>query len=198
MNKKVSILVLAAGGSKRMKKTKQLLPWGKDSLIEHVLSNAISSVANQTYVLLGAEIDAIRTRIEDLPVHIVENKEWESGIGNSIAVGVQAILKQESPEAILIMLCDQPKIDTTYINLLIEQLIENIDELKIVGTQYGSRIGVPAIFSPDLFADLTTLKSDKGAAQLIADNSQYAMSIEPMGKEKDLDTWQDYIGFRPE
>ena len=198
MRKNVSILILAAGASSRMKKTKQLLPWGKHSLIEHVLTNAIASDAGKQYVLLGAQTDAIRTRIEDLPVQIIENKDWESGMGKSIAVGVQAILKQGNPEAILILLCDQPLIDTSYINLLIQKLMENIDEFKIVGTQYRSRIGVPAIFSPDLYDELTTLKSDRGAAQLIADNSQFAISIDPKGKERDIDTWQDYIDLRPE
>ncbi len=198
MRNNVSILILAAGASSRMKKTKQLLPWGKHSLIEHVLANAIASDAGKQYVLLGAQTDAIRTRIEDLPVQIIENKDWESGMGKSIAVGVQAILKQGNPEAILILLCDQPLIDTSYINLLIQKLMENIDEFKIVGTQYRSRIGVPAIFSPDLYDELTTLKSDRGAAQLIADNSQFAISIDPKGKERDIDTWQDYIDLRPE
>ena len=198
MSKYVSILILAAGASTRMTRTKQLLPWGRYTLIEHVLKNAISSEASNQYVLLGAEIDAIRTKIEDLPVHIIENKEWESGLGNSIAVGVQAILKKENPDAIVIMLCDQPLIDTPYINFMIHKLVENIDDLKIVGTQYGSRIGVPAIFSSELFSELTALKSDKGAAQLIADNFQFAIAIDPEGKEKDMDTWQDYIGLCPE
>ena len=197
MSKHLSILILAAGASTRMKKTKQLLPWGEHTLIEHVLANAISSDAKNIYVLLGAHSEAIRNRIQSQPVNIVENKDWTSGLGKSIAIGVRSILQQENPEGILIMLCDQPLIDSPYINRMLRKLSESGDEIKIIGTQYGSKIGVPAIFSPALYHELVHLETDRGAAQLIADNIQNTVSIDPAGKEKDMDTWQDYIGLRP-
>ena len=197
MNFDVSILILAAGASTRMKKIKQLLPWGDQSLIEHLVRVATTSDAKNNYLLLGAYADQIRPQIQNLPVDIVENKEWDKGLGHSIAIGVHTILDRENPDAILVMLGDQPYIDTAYINLLIQKFVEKDSTVVIVGTQYKSKIGVPAIFSPSLYEDLLNLDSDKGAATLIANNLQSTIAVDPKGKERDMDLWEDYIEMRP-
>ena len=198
MSPEVSILILAAGASKRMQKLKQLLPWGDQSLIEHVIKTAISSKATNCHLLLGANKEEIRSKIKGLAVDVIENDEWEKGMGKGIAKGVQFILEKERPDAILIMLCDQPLIDSDYINQLKESFIENIAIIKIVGTRYKSKIGVPAIFSSSLFHELQRLDDIEGASKLIADNALHCISIDPQGKERDMDTWDDYINMRPE
>ena len=197
MNFDLSILILAAGASTRMKKIKQLLPWGNRLLIEHVVETAIKSRAKNNYLLLGANAAAIRSQMQDLAVTIIENEEWDKGIGHGIATGVRGILDRENPDAILILLCDQPYIDTSYIDLLIEKFIERDSRSVIVGTSYESKIGVPAIFSSSLYKDLLQLDSDKGAAMLIANNLDNTIAINPKGKERDMDLWQDYIEMRP-
>ena len=121
MNKHISILILAAGASTRMQRVKQLLPWGKHSLIEHVVNNANSSKAKKCYLLLGSNIERIRPLVQNLQVETLENKKWDQGLGKSISVGVEAILKKEDPDAILIILGDQPFVDETYLNKLIEK-----------------------------------------------------------------------------
>ena len=173
------------------------MPWGDQSLIEHIVNVATISKAKNNYLLLGAHADQIRTQIQQLPIIVVENKEWNKGLGRGIATGVRTILKRENPDAILIMLGDQPYIDSTYINLLIQKYIDNDSSIDIVGTQYETKIGVPAIFSPGLFEDLLLLDTDKGAAALIADNIASTIAVDPKGKERDMDIWEDYIEMRP-
>ena len=198
MSGHTSILIMAAGASSRMQKIKQLLPWGELTLIEHMVEAAIESEAKSCYVLLGAHKEKIHPKIKSLAAEVIENENWEKGMGNGIAKGVQAILQKERPEAILIMLCDQPLIDTAFIDQLIKGFLKNKDRIRIVGTRYNSKIGVPAIFSSSLFNDLLSLDSEGGAAQLIADHISHTIAIDPRGKERDMDTWDDYIELRPE
>ena len=120
MNGNASILIMAAGASTRMQKIKQLLAWGERSLIEHVVEVAHSSEAKRCYVLLGAHKEEIYSKIKNLTAEVIENDDWEKGLGNGITKGVQAILQGERPDAILIMLCDQPFVDVAYINKLID------------------------------------------------------------------------------
>ena len=85
---KVGAILLAAGASRRMGRAKQLLPFNGTTLIRHICQEVLKSNCERLIVVLGANSDLIRPEIQDLPVHIVLNKDWEHGMGGSIATGV--------------------------------------------------------------------------------------------------------------
>ncbi len=195
MTTQVSILILAAGASTRMKQVKQLLSWGDSSLLEHVVKVAHSSRAQDVYVVLGAHHQLIRQELEGVNASVFVNRDWKTGMGSSIATGVKGILQTEHPQAILILLCDQPLIDKEYIN----QLIDSFEDQKkgIIGTVYASKIGVPALFSAAYFKELSELRSDRGAWSIIAGHSDDCTGLDPKGKARDLDWESDYQDLHP-
>ncbi|PKP39963.1 MAG: hypothetical protein CVT96_11180, partial [Bacteroidetes bacterium HGW-Bacteroidetes-13] len=81
-------VILAAGEAKRMGKTKQLLPWGKHTLIEHAIEQHLKSKVSEVYVVLGADAENIKNTIEKLPIQLLENPDWQLGLGSSIATVV--------------------------------------------------------------------------------------------------------------
>ncbi|MGB5463543.1 MAG: NTP transferase domain-containing protein, partial [Aureibaculum sp.] len=81
-------LLLAAGASKRMGKPKQLLAWGKETLIEHQI-HVLLATNNKVSVVLGAYSDKISEVIKKFPIEIYTNKDWENGMGTSISYGLK-------------------------------------------------------------------------------------------------------------
>ncbi len=188
---KIVILILAGGKGSRMGGIKQLLPWKGSTLLENAIKQAKMSNAAKTIVVLGAHTTEIKSKIKDPNILVVENQQWESGLGTSISCGVKYIQRNQINAAgVMILLADQPLIDTAYINKMIDAF--NKSSNGMVTTNYGIREGVPAVFDQRFFLELQALDQDFGARELIKKNSQLNLSIHPEGKALDIDTHEDY------
>ncbi|MCC5636883.1 nucleotidyltransferase family protein [Nostoc sp. CHAB 5844] len=187
----VGLIVLAAGASTRMGTPKQLLKYGKQSLINYIVEVAIASVCHPIIVVLGAYAERIQPEIDLLPVHIVENPLWHQGMSTSIRLGVEALnVINPDAEAVIIMLCDQPLVSTQLVNQLLK--VYQTNHQLIVASEYGSTVGVPALFHRALFAKLTNLSGVAGAKQIIKNYAQEVLAIPFPEGLIDLDTPQDY------
>ena len=191
-NKEVAIIILAAGKSSRMgNEIKQLLAWKQTTLLESTIIQAQNSLANDVYVVLGAYEESIKNIVNVHDSFCVYNKEWEKGMGSSIATAMKTI-KQKKIEydAILIMLSDQPLIDSEYLNKIIKCWKINKD--RIIATDYKGRAGVPAIFTEKYFKELNKLDDDFGAKEILKQHRQMLICLDPEGKEIDIDNWHAY------
>ena len=192
---KIIALILAAGNSSRMGEAKQLLPWTKNTLLGNAIEVANNSNIDKVFVVLGAEAQRIQEETVPRNYAVILNKNWQEGLGSSISAGILGVLNSKTkPNAILIMLADQPFIDKTYLNTLIGHY--KAKEGKIIATQYGSKMGVPALFDQSFFLALQELKGDEGASQLISRNKDSCFGVDPGKKATDLDTPEDYTTFK--
>ena len=73
-------MVLAAGESKRMGKSKLLLPYGEKTIIETVIGSVIQSKLDDVLVVLGAYRERIEKKIKDFSVKTVINPNFKSGM----------------------------------------------------------------------------------------------------------------------
>lgn len=188
---KVSILILAAGTSSRMNTPKQLLPIGTKTLLGSSIEQAIKSEASCVFCVLGASYERIKREIEVYNIEIIHNTKYLSGISSSIVCGIKHILSK-SNNPILIMLADQPKIDSEYINKLIAVFLENPE--FIVASKYSDTFGVPAIFPSYTFGQLLELKGDRGAKALLNADKTTVIALENPNIS-DIDTPKDYQDF---
>ena len=186
---KIAVLILAAGKATRMKKIKQLLPVGSQTLLEIALATAEQTQADQIFCVLGANSDLIRAQIQNSKVKFIDNKDFESGLGSSIKVGVLTLEKQGF-EAVLIMLGDQPKITPSYVNALITSF-KNEPEF-IHASNYIGKNGVPAIFHKNYFPQLVNLQGDTGAGRLLNDTKIPVKTSKLKVDLIDIDTEEDY------
>ena len=164
---KIGILILSAGASTRMGSAiKQLLPWGDTTLLGNAIACAKRLPCKTVTVVLGCHADLIQKKIRDEEVQIVYNENWASGLGTSISSGIKALTKNNIEyEAVLILFVDQPFIDTSYLNLLINNYLNH--DKGIIATNYFNRAGVPAIFDKIYFPELENLNADYGARDLL-------------------------------
>jgi molybdenum cofactor cytidylyltransferase len=182
-------LILAAGGSSRLGRPKQLVQAQGKSLLEQAISNALETSLQQVYVVLGAQFEQMEASVRHLPVGIIRNRQWEKGIGSSISAGVDSILREGKYDAVLIMLCDQLHINTAHLQALIDAYLHK--KVSIVATAYGKQMGVPVLFDQKLFSQLEKLTGDMGAKKLLQQHIDNLHSIQFEQAIVDIDTPED-------
>jgi molybdenum cofactor cytidylyltransferase len=195
LNLEVGIIVLAAGSSSRMGQSKQLLLIDDESLLLRTVKAALALTAEKTAVVLGASEKKHRAAIEHLPVEVVCNEHWKTGMGSSLKAGLNFLLdKSPDMDGIVVLVCDQPFLTAEHIRKLIQ--IHQQTNKPIVASAYAQTSGVPVFFSKPIFKQLLDLKDDQGAKKILRENTdQVALVDFPMG-EIDLDTPEDYDRFQ--
>jgi molybdenum cofactor cytidylyltransferase len=187
----IGIILLAAGASRRLGKPKQLLPYNGQSMLQHNMNIASDSLAKQVIVVLGANAEAILSRINLEKVHIVINKDWEEGMASSIRRGLNELIKTSpSSEGGIVMVCDQPYVTTSLLNNLVTAYQET--GKPIIACSYENTFGPPVFFHKSMFPQLFQLKGDTGARKII---QKYAndVGIIPFPKGNiDIDTPSDF------
>ena len=159
---KIAVLILAAGEASRMKRPKQLLSWKQTTLLNHSIETVSNLDNAASFVVLGAHKDDIMPTINNSSVTVLYHENWQQGMGTSISFGVKSIESYGDFEAILIVLADQPLVNSSYLESLIQTYMSS--EKGIVASQYAdTKLGVPVVFSNTYFKLLMQLKEDKGA-----------------------------------
>ena len=133
--------------------------------------------------------------MENDPVHLVHNPEWQEGMGSSIRAGVIALQQTDVskfPDSVLILLCDQPLITAAHLNLLITQFYLHKNSI-VVATSYAAIQGVPAIFDKSLFITLAKLPGNRGAQWLFKQYENQLTVVPFEGAAIDVDTEEDYL-----
>jgi len=184
----VTGIVLAAGGSQRMGKPKQLLAWKGTSLIRYTVSTVINSGLDQVIVVIGASEDQIRDELNDFPIEIISNPEWEAGQSTSVQAAISAI-SPNSGSAIF-FLVDQPYLSQSIIHSMVERHAESL--APIIAPIIAGQRGNPVLFDRITFQDFHSLQGDVGGRKLF---SRYQVSWIEWFDEAlllDIDTDEDY------
>jgi molybdenum cofactor cytidylyltransferase len=187
---KIGGILLAAGGSSRMGRPKQLLNFQGKTLLRILAETLAGTLCRPLVAVLGAETERSTAELDGLPISICVNENWQSGMSSSIKSGIRQILDIESEiNAVIIALCDQPHVTSDDIARLISAFTDS--RLPIVAAGYNDTVGVPALLSRAMFDDLCRLEGDKGARELIRKNPECVLTI-PMEKAAiDIDTPDD-------
>ncbi|TBN06341.1 nucleotidyltransferase family protein [Hyunsoonleella flava] len=188
----IAIAILAAGASKRMGSPKQLLKWGETTLLQHSIKTCKNTVAKEVFTVLGANHEVIASGIEDESLPLVFNKEWEQGLGKSIASASKFLLNSNKIfEGILIVLADQPFVTTSFLDEMMNQF--NPNSKDIIATSYNSsKCGVPVLFDKAYFKELSDLSGDDGAKSILEKHITSVQVIAPDFENTDIDTKEDY------
>jgi molybdenum cofactor cytidylyltransferase len=192
MNKEIAIIILAAGSSSRMGQPKQQLVIADKPLLVRSIETALNVGTGKVVVVLGSEAPAHRVLLQELPVDIVLNQNWQNGMGSSIKAGLKFLI-ETFPEmkAVIVMVCDQPLLKPAHLQALISKYEET--GKPVVSSAYAHTLGVPALFDHSQFEKILQLQDDRGAKQLL--DHEQAENIDFPDGAVDLDTPEDYNAF---
>jgi len=188
--------LLAAGESSRLGQPKQLLSFRGEPLVRHVARQALDSRLASLTVVVGHHAADVTDALAGLPVTIVENPAYAQGQSTSLRAGLLNVSRESS--AALILLVDQPFVDTA----LIDQLIALFEEsgALIVAPQHAGQRGNPVIFDNSLLPELLTVVGDTGAREVIKRHRErlHTLELSDARAFQDVDTWDDYRRLAPE
>ena len=193
-NSLIGAVVLAAGKSTRMGEPKQLLPLNGRPLLEHTLANLRNVKLNEIVVVLGCDADAVWKRVDLHGIKVVENKNYEKGMGNSLGIGVSALA--EATDGALIVLADQPFVRPETYEWLIDQYRQSDAEI-VIPTYRGFR-GNPVLLDRSVFPEVMALSGDVGCRAIFGDHSSgiAKVAVDDIGIVLDIDTKDDFARLR--
>jgi len=183
----VTGLVLAAGGSRRLGRPKQLLPYRGTTLLGWTLATARDCGFDQLLVTLGGAAEAVRRQVDLTGVQVLDNPEYGTGCGTSVSSGVRAI--DPAADGLVLLLGDQPGVTAESVR----RLVEAAGEAPIGVSRYADGLGHPFWFGRQVFGDLTTLHGDKAVWKLLHSGRHPVTQVRRDGTVPiDVDTWEDY------
>ena len=188
---RVAGVLLAAGGSRRLGRPKQLLEWRGEALVCRAARAALEAGVDELVVVTGAQREAVAAALEGLDVRLIGNARWQDGIGSSIAAGAGAV---PHSDAVLLLLTDQPGVDAGLLSQLMGAMREGH---RRVACRYGGVLGVPALFSdPADLEELRSLSGDRGASSLLRHNPSLVHGIPAEQAACDIDVESDWTRWQ--
>ncbi len=180
-------LVLGAGGSKRLGRPKQLLPFRGGTLLGHVVATARGCGFDQTVVAIGGAAEDVRAGVDLSGARVVVNQAYGEGCSSSIAAALAVV--DPRCEVLVLMLGDQPGVTAG----TVAALLAGRGDAELAVCRYDDGRGHPIAFARSVFGDLASLHGDKGVWRLLDRGGDAVAEVRvPGAVPLDVDTPEDY------
>lgn len=188
----LACVVLAAGGSRRLGRPKQLVAHRGEPLVRHALRAACASPVDHVGVVIGCEAPAVARALGASRATVLRNPAWDRGLSTSLHVAVR-FARARGADALLLMLCDQPGVTHVHLARLCATFRVRCGPVL---SRYGEALGVPALASAAQYDALLALSGDRGAAAVLRRVPGLAVIDLPEGAF-DVDTEADVARLSP-
>lgn len=197
----IPAVVLAAGKSSRMGRTKALLPLGSsgETFLGRIIRVLREGGADAIVVVIGGDAAAVRASLprDAVDLSSVENPRYEEGQLSSLLVGLAAIeQRHDNVEAVMVTLVDLPLISAATVRAVREAFLAN-PGAPLVRPRRGERHGHPVIFNRTIFGELRRSDPSKGAKPVVHAHAaeEVNVDVDDQGSFIDIDTPEDYERF---
>ncbi|MET7783291.1 MULTISPECIES: nucleotidyltransferase family protein [Streptomyces] len=187
----VAGLLLAAGGGRRLGgRPKALLEHRGRPLVEYAVGVLRAAGCTRVHVVLGARADAVRERARLDGCVLVDNPDWEHGMGSSLRAGLGS-LAGTGARAALVSLVDQPGIGPRAVARV---LAAHQDDTSLVSAAYDGVRGHPVLFGAAHWAGVAaSATGDRGARAYLKEHEAAITLVEcgDVAEPFDIDTEDD-------
>ncbi len=200
----IAAIVLAAGQSKRMGKSKLLLPWDGTTVIGKVLST-LEKLDFHPILVVSSNQEDLLEYLSGFPVEVVFNPDSEIGeMLSSVQVGMLSLLAKtgnqdgdaEGIEAAMIVLGDQPQIESYIVQELIDSY--RTTAIEIIVPSYQMHRGHPWLIGKSLWDEVFKIPANETLRDFLHRNKRRILhiSVDTPSILQDLDTPEDYKRFQ--
>jgi len=187
----ISLIVLAAGESTRMKENKLLLKIDGETLIEHVVRSAKGSSVDEVVVVLGYEATKTKEHLAKLDCKFAVNENYMKGQSESVKVAFSAV--SSNAEAVMILPADVALIDRESINRVVEEYRRSKSRIVIASHQQQS--GHPILLDRALFPEVSKIDEDTQGLKAVINRHRAEIEYVEVGTENvliDIDTREEF------
>ncbi|AQS66737.1 NTP transferase domain-containing protein [Streptomyces pactum] len=187
----VAGLLLAAGGGRRLGgRPKALLEHRGRPLVEHAIAALRTAGCARVHVVLGARAEDVRARAALDGCVVVDNPDWEQGMGSSLRAGLGS-LAGTGMRAALVSLVDQPGIGA---RAMARVRAGYLDESSLASAAYAGARGHPVLLGAAHWAGVSaTATGDRGARAYLREHEAEIALVEcgDVARPYDIDTEAD-------
>lgn len=184
-------VVLAAGESRRMGQLKALLPFGEQTVVEHVLQPLLHAALAEVAVVLGHRAADIATVLQRWPVHILHNPHYLQGMTTSVQVALRDL--SPIPDAYMLALVDQPHVSVQLVQQLLTTFCHTHKGLVI--PTYAGKRGHPIVLAATYREEILALGPEQGLNVVTRGHPEDTVEI-PVAYDdilRDMDYPEDYV-----
>ena len=171
-------IILAAGISSRLGRTKQLLEIDGQMLLAKTIATALASQLDRVVLVLGHESDrilaALGDRLKDRRIVVTVNERYREGMSSSLKHGL--LMVGDAFPSIMVILADHPFLDAGTIDLLLDKFRSSDKDICV--PCFGGRQGVPVSFSSRFYNDIMNIRGDMGARNIVRENPECTLEVE--------------------
>jgi molybdenum cofactor cytidylyltransferase len=174
-------VILAAGGSLRLGRPKQLLSVAGETLLARASRFVAATRPGKTVAVLGSHAERMCGQLAGAMA--VFNPDWATGMASSLQVAADALAGRTHP--VLVVIVDQLALDEAHL----WRLLAAHDGSRDTVTAYGDAMGIPAVLRAATLMRATALEGDMGFRALWQDTLPQTVRADAFAE--DLDTEVD-------
>ena len=190
---RIGIVVLAAGGSTRLGRPKQHIPYRGATLLRHAAQIALDAALGPVLVVLGADAAACTLQLDGLNVRALVHAGWREGLGSTIRAATGAMATDDGVGAIILTSCDQPDVSAEDLRRLAG--VYRQSGATVVGSSYAGTVGIPVLFDRSRFGVLETSAGDQGAKAILRAEGDRLATIPCPSAAFDVDAEADTLAL---
>ena len=183
----VAGLLLAAGAGRRYGMPKALVRHQGRLFVEHAADVLHAGGCSPVVVVLGALAADVRSTAMLSGSSLVDNPDWDSGMGSSLRVGLSAVLATDC-DAVVVLPVDTPGVTAE----AVRRFVDLASPSALARATYDGVPGHPVLIGRDRWADVSELASgDAGARPYLARHQAELVACEDVASGADVDTPDD-------
>ncbi|HMM66077.1 MAG TPA: nucleotidyltransferase family protein [Dokdonella sp.] len=177
------VIVLAAGRSRRLGQSKQLLRIDGETLVHRSVRLALETGPADCVVVCGLHPGGVAPSVADLDCRCVACADADLGLSASLRCGLAAL--DAACAGALVLLTDQPYLDAAHLRALRDAWRADADGAAASG--YAGTAGVPALLPRAWFKQLAMASGDSGARDLLRTRADQVRVVSAPHLERDID-----------
>lgn len=140
-------VLLAAGGSRRLGRAKQLLPRDGEPLLRRIATLLHATAPSRLCVVTGARRASVLEALDGITFDEVHHAAWADGLAGSVRAAALALRAHDGP--VLVVACDQPALDAAVLDAM---LAAAAGGTGFAAVAHGDMPGVPVVVPGAWFA----------------------------------------------